>query len=121
MVNGPGQYLSWLPAFRDAWIQLSLARQQADLSDGSGDLIDVGTVPGGVGLLTVDSLAFNVLKSYQIQRNQSTYKLEIEFLHRAHLKEFISMQETKSKIMLLSSAYNGLTQKIDKSLINLGY
>lgn len=81
-------------------------------------------MPGGVGLLTVASLAFNVLNSHLLQRNQPTFNLEMEFLHRGHLKEFVVRQETKTKktkIMLLSSAYNGLTQKIDKSLTSLGY
>lgn len=81
-------------------------------------------VPGGVGLLTVAALAFNVLNSFLLQRNRPTLNLERELLHKDSLNAFVSRQDAKTKrtkIMLLSSAYNGLTQKIDKSLINLGY
>lgn len=34
-------------------------------------------VPGGVGLLTVASLAFNVLNSYLLQKERATLNLEM--------------------------------------------
>lgn len=46
-------------------------------------------VPGGVGLLTVASLAANVINSYLIQRNLPTIDLEKELRFRHKLNSFL--------------------------------
>lgn len=81
-------------------------------------------VPGGVGLLTVATLAFNVLNSHLLQRGLPILDLTRELRLKHTLAQFLERTALKTKttrILLLSSAYNGLTQRVDRTLTALGY
>jgi 5,10-methylene-tetrahydrofolate dehydrogenase/methenyl tetrahydrofolate cyclohydrolase len=47
------------------------------------------SVPGGVGLLTVSALAFNVLNSYYLQNNFPTINLNQELKFKNTLNSYV--------------------------------
>ncbi|CAG8687511.1 10647_t:CDS:1 [Cetraspora pellucida] len=91
-------------------------------------------VPGGVGLLTVNSLAFNVVNSGILQQGlpylnlsqliREKYSIEtVKKISLAnHQKSFAKATERKKlNLLLFSSAYNGITQRIKNELLRLGH
>lgn len=81
-------------------------------------------VPGGVGLLTVAALGYNVLNSYLLQNKLPVNLLKDHLYKKEKLDRFIEKSNKKSqnvKVLLISSGYNGLTQRINRTLNCKGY
>ena len=85
------------------------------------------SVPGGVGLLTVASLSYNVLNAYCLQKDIKSADLleqidEISFEKKLKkITDQSTIDKNSYKIQLVSSAYNGSTQIIHKELERLGH
>ncbi|CAG8645915.1 3339_t:CDS:2, partial [Racocetra fulgida] len=86
-------------------------------------------VPGGVGLLTVASLAFNTVNASILQRGLPSLNLSQiireKYSVKAVEKNSISInkaiEKKKLNLLLFSSAYNGMTQRIEHGLLRLGH
>jgi len=64
------------------------------------------------------------LNSYYLQKNLPTVNLNQEIKLKKILNNYTEKfltKKTTPKVMLLSSAYNGLTQRIDRKLSDIGY
>ncbi|CAG8626427.1 11351_t:CDS:1 [Dentiscutata erythropus] len=93
-------------------------------------------VPKGVGLLTVASLAFNAVNasilqqelpplnlSQIIRQNYSVERVEkINMTSQKHSDKIFKNENIKKlNLLLFSSAYNGMTQRIENELLRLGH
>ncbi|CAF0870820.1 unnamed protein product [Brachionus calyciflorus] len=87
------------------------------------------TVPGGVGLLTLSTLAFNVLNACLLQKGIRQVNLFDEMYKKENFNKFIETKKINDtiktnkiyQVLVLSSAYNGLTQNIEKILKGMGH
>ncbi|CAG8591386.1 26249_t:CDS:1, partial [Racocetra persica] len=91
-------------------------------------------VPGGVGLLTVSSLAFNAVNASILQQGLSPLNLSqlirekysSETVRKLstisyHRPSFKASERKKLNLLLFSSGYNGMTQRIKNELLRLGH
>ncbi|CAG8616016.1 37019_t:CDS:1 [Gigaspora margarita] len=87
-------------------------------------------VPAGVGLLTVSSLAFNAVNASILQQDLPPLNLS-KLLRQSYSVEKVekilvtnqrhSENKKRLNLLLFSSAYNGMTQRIRNELLRLGH